>query len=87
MYDKTELKENLRKCVAKVVFNKTDGTEREMTCTLMEEFIPEKVVSLPHVPRRDNDNVLAVWDIDNRGWRSFRLDSITKIQYIGVGSV
>jgi hypothetical protein len=87
MFDKIQIQENLRKSVAKVVFNKTDGSEREMNCTLMEEYIPQKEDSVRHVPRSDNDNVLAVWDIDNKGWRSFRLDSITNIQYIGVGSV
>ena len=87
MLSKTELKENLSKSIAKVVFNKIDGTEREMTCTLMENYIPEKTVSIPHVPRRDNENVLAVWDCDKQAWRSFRLDSIINIEYIGVGSV
>jgi len=23
-----------------------------------------------------NDNVLAVWDVENKGWRSFRIDSV-----------
>lgn len=83
MYDKSYLKEQLSKHIAYVVFIKADGTNREMTCTLMENYIPDqKEYNVRHVPRRDNDDVLAVWDIDNKGWRSFRLDSIIEIHYI-----
>jgi hypothetical protein len=39
------------------------------------------------LPRAENDEVLAVWDLDNLGWRSFRLDSINTIEYIGVNRV
>ena len=87
MYDKTELRDNLSKCVAKIIFNKTDVTQREMTCTLMEDYIPQKEVSVRHVPRRDNESVLAVWDIDSNDWRSFNLNSIVNIEYIGVNRV
>jgi hypothetical protein len=82
MYDKTELKNKLSNNVVSVIFEKTDGTERHMTCTLMEKYIPEKNTSTRHVPRQDNDNVLAVWDIENNGWRSFRIDSLRKIENV-----
>ena len=87
--DKNLLKENLSKCFAKITFNKTDGSLREMTCTLMSEYMPtlEPLDESPKIPRKENDNVLAVWDIDSQGWRSFRLDSITNIEYIGVNRV
>lgn len=86
MSNKNELKENLSKSIAQVTFTKTDGSIREMRCTLMSDYLPEKQIdeNVRHVPRRESDNVLAVWDIDNQDWRSFRLDSITDIQYIGV---
>jgi hypothetical protein len=88
MIDKNTLRENLTKCMARVIFTKTDGSTREMNCTLMEDFVPkqsEPVVR--HLPRAENDEVLAVWDLDNSGWRSFRLDSINTIEYIGVNRV
>jgi hypothetical protein len=70
-------------------FIKSDGTPREMHCTLMSEYLPQQIVeeNVRHVPRRENDKVLAVWDIDSKGWRSFNLDSITNIEYIGVNIV
>lgn len=89
MLSKTELKENLTKSVAKVVFNKSDGTVRMMNCTLISEFLPEKRLdeSVRHVPRRENDEVLAVWDIDSNGWRSFNVNSVIEVEYIGVNRV
>lgn len=86
---KSELKENLSKCIAKITFNKTDGFLREMYCTLMSDHMPtpEPSDESPKIPRKENDNVLAVWDIDNNGWRSFRIDSIINIEYIGVNRV
>ena len=86
MFDKAELKENLSKCVAEVKFTKADGTLREMTCTLIPSYIMTEETKT-HVPRKSSDEVLAVWDIEKNGWRSFRLDSITNINYIGTESV
>jgi len=28
---------------------------------------------------KDNPDVLAVWDIEVNGWRSFRIDSVTSM--------
>ena len=89
MLSKAELKENLSKSVAKVVFNKSDGSTRIMNCTLISEFLPQKKLdeSVRHVPRRENDEVLAVWDLDNEGWRSFNINSVIEVEYIGVNRV
>jgi hypothetical protein len=88
MITKEGLKENLSRCFARITFIKNDGTPREMHCTLMSEHLPQQIVEdVRHLPRKQNDNVLAVWDIDNKGWRSFQIDSITKIEYIGVNRV
>jgi len=89
MLTKTELKETLSKCFASVTFTKADGSVREMTCTLMSEHLPKQAIdeTVRHVPRRENDEVISVWDCDKQAWRSFRLDSVTKILYIGVDRV
>ena len=85
MLSKTELKENLSKSVAKIVFNKSDGSTRIMNCTLMSNFLPQRKLdeNVRHVPRRENDEVVAVWDLDNQGWRSFNVNSIIEVEYIG----
>jgi exonuclease I len=90
MLNKETLKEHLTKCVAEITFNKVDGSTRTMYCTLMSDYLPEQNAideDIRHIPRKDNDNTLAVWDMDNKGWRSFRIDSITNVNYIGVNRV
>lgn len=89
MLSKAELKENLAKCFANVIFTKSDGTVREMLCTLMSDHLPKQNIdeATQRSPRAENDDVLAVWDVDKQAWRSFRLDSVINIHYIGVGTV
>lgn len=70
----------LREGPVKVTFIKSDGTEREMNCTL------EEGVVIPHEKTTDrvkekSDEVCPVWDIDKGAWRSFRYDSICKLNF------
>lgn len=79
--NKYELKQILENGVATVIFTKVDGTEREMKCTLLPEYLPQDVAPgqqlLTEVlPKAENPNILAVWDIESQGWRSFRVDSV-----------
>jgi len=77
------LKSHLVMGPIEVVFTKKDGTTRKMNCTLKEELIPaeKKVVSKSEDKRNVTMETLAVWDLDNNGWRSFRLDSITSVKF------
>lgn len=83
MMNRHELKEVLQNGVVTVVFTKVDGTERSMKCTLLPEYMPENVAQgqqlLTENTKVENPNTLSVWDIDNGGWRSFRVDSIKNI--------
>lgn len=87
MIDKYALKEQLQNGVVTVVFEKKDGTERTMRCTLSDLYVPQvepQMLSeydgnVPKSTRQLNDSVQPVWDIDAGGWRSFRLDSIKQI--------
>jgi len=67
---------NLQKKVMRVTFTKVNGEERVMDCTLQEHFLPETDSN----NRKENEEVLPVWDIDKGEWRSFRLDAITNIE-------
>ena len=63
-----------------IFFKKKDGTERKMLCTLSENEIPAE--KLPkNTGKMKSDDVLAVFDVENDGWRSFRWDSVTKIEF------
>lgn len=78
------LKNQLKDCVATVTFQKADGSIRVMRCTLMENHLPVVEESETKPKRKTNDDVLAVWDLDQGGWRSFRLDSVKGISIHGV---
>lgn len=63
-----------------VEFTKTDGTTRRMICTLEQEFLPPKhdsEIVIP--PAKGHDDLLAVWDLERAGWRSFRISSLTSV--------
>ena len=67
----------LKETEVKVTFTKKDGTERVMFCTLHEDCTPQ----IEPDETKNNDEVLAVYDVDKIGWRSFRWDSIKKIEF------
>ena len=73
--DRNEMIQELHDRNCKVIFRKVDGTERTMICTLNEGAIDNGDVAKREVKSR-NDNVIAVWDVENKGWRSFRVDSV-----------
>ena len=79
------LKELLSDGEVLITFIKTDGTERVMKCTLNNELISENVTVTPKEPktttRKVSDEVLPVFDLENKGWRSFRWDSITYVNF------
>lgn len=74
------LVEHLAYGEVKITFEKKDGTMREMRCTLKD--VPEyERKTESDKPRKKNDEVLSVFDLDKSEWRSFRIDSITQIQF------
>lgn len=75
------LKKELKEGVVTVVFEKQDGTERTMKCTLSDDIVPLMDTTAVKRKRIQNPDVLAVWDIDNNGWRSFRFDSIKSVTF------
>lgn len=76
----------LKDHVARVKFKKVNGTIRDMLCTLREDMIPAVVGEVTTSIKRQhesNNEVVAVYDIESEGWRSFRIDSIIKIEIAG----
>ena len=77
-YKETLLNEH---CI--VTFNKVSGEKRKMRCTLKKEDIPSAGKSDPLSQtkiRELNTEVLPVWDLDAKGWRSFRIENVTKFE-------
>lgn len=84
LFTKYELTTLASHGIITVSFTKVNGENRNMRCTLMPEHIVDNRVLLqegevPKAPRPDNPDVLAVWDVDAQGWRSFRIDSVHRV--------
>ena len=60
----------------RISFTKVNCDERVMDCTLQEHMLPETKES----NRKQNEAILPVFDIDKGEWRSFRMDSIVKVE-------
>jgi hypothetical protein len=82
--DKNKLRkwlgEHLAYGLVTVVFEKKDGTLREMRCTLKDVPQYERKTE-SETTRKKNDEVMSVYDMDKSEWRSFRIDSIKEIKF------
>lgn len=81
-----EVVAGLKSAVAMVTFEKADGTERTMRCTLMESFLP-KAKKPAKKTKEPNEEVVSAFDLDKGEWRSFRLDSVKNITYFSADSI
>jgi len=81
MTSKQEIMKALTERVVTVKFKKVNGEERTMKCTLLDSIVPKihNTTDKIEKERRDNPDVVAAWDVDKQGWRSFRIDSIIEI--------
>lgn len=77
-FDKEFIAARAREDVIIVKFTKVNGDERVMNCTLHSDHLPPQTDIVEHTTKQ-NENVLAVWDIDSKGWRSFRIDSVKEV--------
>jgi len=82
---KTELKTLLEQNVLVVDFTKLNGDKRVMTCTLREDMKPratkDDAMSQKAV-REVSDAVVSVWDVNAKGWRSFRYERINSVDIV-----
>jgi hypothetical protein len=78
-FSKEDINQLLQNNVGTVTFTKTDGTERVMKCTLQSHVLPITEIVEGKVIKTENPNVLSVWDLDNNGWRSFKIDSVLSL--------
>lgn len=79
-FSKTDILDILHSNVAEVTFEKSNGDERIMVCTLNESHLPTRQATALSTKARNND-VIAAYDLANKGWRSFRIDSVKAIVY------
>ena len=65
-----------------VEFTKKDGTIRNMLCTRDSELIPAEHTPSAESKVKENLDVLRVYDLQNKGWRSFRIDSVNLVESV-----
>ena len=82
--NKDTLKDLLKRKIVQITFKKKDGTERIMKCTLQEDLVPIYEKKTERV-KKQNDETLAVWDLEKDSFRSFKLDSVIDYRAIEEG--
>jgi len=80
--DRLELQKQLHKEILEVTFTKVNGEERIMNCTLIEGITPPitTVIKEDAPERKVNLDIMSVWDVDAKGWRSFRVENIKRVR-------
>ena len=81
---RTDLQNILSQNVVVVDFNKLNGDKRVMTCTLREDMKPpatkNDTMSQKKVREINREELVSVWDVNAKGWRSFKYDRVTKVE-------
>lgn len=84
--DRKQLLNDLRNEVIEVSFTKvSDGTNRVMRCSLKKDLLPESYAQEESEEKQfheSNPDVIAAWDVQKGGWRSFRLDTVDYVQVV-----
>ena len=75
--DRNILLEALKNHECTVTFTKVNGETRVMPCTLKEDLVPK----VEHKgTRKPNVAVVSVWCLDQKEWRSVRVDNVVDLQ-------
>jgi hypothetical protein len=78
--EKSKVLELLHNETVDLEFIKKDGSVRVMTATLRADKLPAQVDLEEAVQKKaQNPDVMAVFDLINQGWRSFRWDSLKTV--------
>ena len=87
MHTKETLQKLLKQHILEIKFKKVDGSNRTMICSLKKQLLPESIQTGADnkQTKKENPDVLAVWDLENDAFRSFRVDSLLEYQVIEEG--
>lgn len=84
------LKSHLNYGPVTVTFVKKDGSERVMECTTNTSLVPQVLhetntdnpidFPAPKKERKVNEDIMPVYDLESKAWKSFRWDSIKQVR-------
>jgi len=86
--NRDEILKDLRNYVIEVHFDKVNGEHRVMRCTLRSDLLPPSYNNDINEQKQEqefhqsNPDVIAAWDVQKGGWRSFRVDNVKYIQNV-----
>ena len=86
--NRDEILKDLRNYVIEVHFDKVNGEHRAMRCTLRPDLLPPKYNEDINEQKEEQDfhqknpDVIAAWDIQKGGWRSFRIENVKYVQNV-----
>ena len=86
LIERDELERKLKNNIMEVTFNKINGDQRVMNCTLSISVLPPATKKEPMTQekiRKINEEVMSVWDTKANGFRSFRMANITEVKRVG----
>lgn len=79
----------LKQSMCMIKFTKVDGSLRNMLCTLNEQHLPplnNHIIAAKELsenvnvkPKVQNLDIIIVYDLEKKAWRTIRLDSIIAI--------
>lgn len=86
-YQRQSIINDLKQSVCEVTFTKVNGERRIMRCSLDSRYLPpitaEQMKHLDEQQQKpENQEIIAVWDVEKGGWRSFRVDSVEYVQEV-----
>ena len=64
--------------VVNFTFTKADGELREMNATLSSQLIETNQLKESNPNPPSNDDLIVCWDTDKKGWRSFKVSTLTE---------
>ena len=80
---KSEIHTKLQTGISTITFMKKDNTERVLRCTLQSSLLPiVENIDKPVKERKISTDSLAVYDLENNAWKSFRWASVTSVETI-----
>jgi hypothetical protein len=86
LFERNTLLTDLRNGVIEVTFEKDNGQTRVLRCTLLMALMPQKYQEKleeqtnEQTYHQQNQDTIRAWDVDNKGWRSFKIEAIKYVQ-------
>lgn len=62
--------------IVRVTFTKSDGSVRTMRATQSDRYVQRTIVTEEKKPRKQNENITHLYDVDIKAWRSMRTENL-----------